>query len=90
MVNEKVTDELKALAARLEISEDDMLEKYNDIAKSNNLDTAVEREAMVALTLTRNWARGMLRRDTQGTTGSLVKNGFGYFVAIEDARDVQQ
>jgi hypothetical protein len=89
MVNEKVTEELNGLAKRLEIAEEDMTEKYNDIANANNLDVETEREAMVALTLTRNWARGMLRRVTP-STGKLVKNGFGFFVAIEDARDVQQ
>ena len=90
MENEKIIEELNALAKRLEISTEDIMEKYTSIAESNNLNIEVEREAMVALTLTRSWARSMARKDTANTGGKLVKNGFGFFVAIEDARDVQQ
>ena len=61
-MNERIENELKGLANKLGKSEEEMLEKFNEIAESNNLDLENERQSMVALTLTRNFVRSSLKR----------------------------
>ena len=60
-MNERIENELNGLATKLGKSEEEMLAKFNEIAESNNLDLENERQAMVALTLTRNFVRGSLK-----------------------------
>jgi len=53
---ERIEKELGSLAKRLGMENDEMNEKYAEIATSNGLDVDDERQSLVALTLTRNYA----------------------------------
>ena len=89
-MNERIENELKGLATKLGKSEDEMLEKFNEIAESNNLDLENERQSMVALTLTRNFVRGSLKGNTSSKKGGYGNDAFGFVVGSEPARDVQE
>jgi len=86
---ERVRKELNGLAKRLEMTEDEMTEKFQEIALSNSLDVTEERAQLTALVLTRNFARGRIAgaRTTGGGYGS---TGVGYFVAVEGVRDMME
>tara|TARA_R110002110_G_scaffold14868_10_gene68147 strand:+ start:1605 stop:2834 length:1230 start_codon:yes stop_codon:yes gene_type:complete len=86
-MNERIEKELNALAKRMKQEYDEILSKYNEIALSNSLDVEDDREAMVALTLTRNFVRGSLKGSK--SSSGFGQNGFGFLVGIEQARDVQ-
>ena len=88
-MNERIENELNGLATKLGQTNEQMLEKYNEIASSNNLDTENDRQAMVALTLTRNFVRGALKGPSK-SSGSFGNNAFGFVVGSEPARDVQE
>ena len=89
-MNERIENELKGLATKLGKSEDEMLEKFNEIAESNNLDLENERQSMVALTLTRNFVRSSLKTNTSKRSGGFGNDAFGFVVGSEPARDVQE
>tara|TARA_R100000353_G_scaffold173555_1_gene140030 strand:+ start:1449 stop:2693 length:1245 start_codon:yes stop_codon:yes gene_type:complete len=90
-MNERIEKELNGLANKLGKSEAEMLEKYNEIAESNNLDLENERQQMVALTLTRNFVRGSLKSNTtKRSSGGYGNDAFGFVVGSEPARDVQE
>ena len=84
---ERIEKELNALAKRLDIESEEMVEKYGEIAGSNNLDLEDDRQSLVALTLTRNYVRGRLA-GAKNTGGGYGNTGVGYFVAIQPPRDV--
>ena len=89
-MNERIEKELAGLATKLGKTEDEMLAKYNEIAEANNLDLENERQGMVALTLTRNFARGSLRGNKNtGKKSGFGNDAFGFVVGSEPARDVQ-
>ena len=89
-MNERIEKELAGLATKLGKTEDEMLAKYNEIAEANNLDLENERQCMVALTLTRNFARGSLRGNKNtGKKSGFGNDAFGFVVGSEPARDVQ-
>ena len=90
-MNERIENELNGLATKLGKTNEEMMEKYNEIASSNNLDTENDRQAMVALTLTRNFVRGSLKGASSSTQRSSFGNdAFGFIVGAEPARDVQE
>lgn len=88
-MNKRIENELNGLAGKLGKTEEEMVEKYNEIATSNNLDTENDRQAMVALTLTRNFVRGSLKGNSKKKSG-FGNDAFGFIVGSEPARDVQQ
>ena len=87
---ERIEKELGSLAKRLGMENDEMNEKYAEIATSNGLDVDDERQSLVALTLTRNYARGRLAGAKNTGGGGYGDTGVGYFVAIQPARDVME
>ena len=87
-MNERIEKELNALAKKLNKTGEELTEKYNEIANTNGLDLENDRQAMVALTLTRNFVRGSLKGASSGS--SFGDNAFGFIVGTEPARDVQQ
>jgi len=88
---ERVEKELKGLANRLKIEEEEMLLKYNEIASANGIDVNEERQQLVALTLVRNHVRGVLSSNRSSTTSTGYGNhGHGFFVAIEPTRDIME
>jgi hypothetical protein len=87
-MNERIEKELKALANKLGKTDEELTVKYNEIANTNGLDLENDRQAMVALTLTRNFVRGSLKGASSG--GSFGDNAFGFIVGTEPARDVQE
>jgi hypothetical protein len=89
-MNERIEKELNGLATKLGKTNEEMLEKYSEIANSNNLDTDNDRQAMVALTLTRNFVRGSLKGSKSTGRSSFGNDAFGFIVGIEPARDVQE
>ena len=86
-MNERIENELNALANKLGKTNEELVQKYNDIAESNGLDLENDRQSMVALTLTRNFVRGSLKGSSGGS--SFGENAFGFLVGSEPARDVQ-
>jgi len=89
-MNKRIENELNGLANKLNKTEEEMTEKYNEIATSNGLDVDNDRQAMVALTLTRNYARGILKSNSSTTRSSFGNDAFGFLVGSEPARDVQE
>ena len=87
-MDKKIEKELNALAKRLSVSEENMLEKYNEIAVANGIDLNDDRSSMVCLTLTRNYVRGALKG--KKSTGSFGNSVWGFIVGEEPARDVQE
>ena len=88
---ERVEKELKGLANRLQIEEEEMLNKYNEIASANGIDVNEERQQLVALTLVRNHVRGVLSSNRSSTASTGYGNhGHGFFVAIEPTRDIME
>ena len=85
---ERVEKELKGLANRLQIEENEMVNKYNEIASANGIDVSEERQQLVALTLVRNHVRGVLSSNRSSTSTGYGNHGHGFFVAIEKARDI--
>ena len=59
-MQERVLEELKALGNRVSMNEEQIVAKYNEIAKQNNIDMEQPRSDMIAITLTRNFIRGAL------------------------------
>ena len=86
---ERVEKELNSLATRLSIEVGEMNEKYVEIGNSNNLDLEIERNQLVALTLTRNYVRGRLASNRTSSSG-FGDAGVGFFIGIEPARDVME
>tara|TARA_R100000315_G_scaffold62349_1_gene43416 strand:- start:3129 stop:4364 length:1236 start_codon:yes stop_codon:yes gene_type:complete len=87
-MNEKIEKELSNLAKRMNLSEEEMTTKYNEIAASNGIDLNDERSGMVCLTLTRNFVRGALKG--KKSTGGFGDSIWGFVVGEEPARDVQE
>ena len=89
-MNERIENELNGLATKLGKTSEEMLAKYNEIAESNNLDLENERQAMVTLTLTRNFVRGSLKGKSTKRSGGFGNDAFGFVVGSEPSRDVQE
>ena len=95
-MNEKVMNELNKAAELLGMTQDDVNAKWNKIVEDNTLNLEVEAEMNLGLTLFRQWFTGMRRVQQSGNEvkkssgDSLVKNGFGVIVAIEDVRDFEE
>ena len=89
-MNDRIEKELSGLATKLGKNDEEMLEKYNEIASSNNLDTENERQSMVALTLTRNFVRSSLKGNKSKGKSTFGNDAFGFIVGSEPARDVQE
>ena len=90
-MNERIEKELSGLAVKLGKTEEEMLAKYNEIAEANGLDLENERNGMVALTLTRNFARGSLKGNKSSSKkGGFGNDAFGFIVGSEPSRDVQE
>ena len=87
-MNDRIEKELNGLANKLGITIDEMLEKYNEIASTNGRDLDDDRDALVTLTLTRNYVRGALKG--KKTKSGFGNDAFGFIVGNEPARDVQQ
>jgi len=87
-MQERVLEELKGLGNRVNMNEEEIVAKYNEIATQNGLDMEQPRSSMIALTLTRNFVRGRMRGKSSNK-GTFGNSGFGFFVGIEQARDVQ-
>ena len=87
---ERVEKELKGLANRLQIEENEMVNKYNEIASANGIDVSEERQQLVALTLVRNHVRGVLSSNRSSTSTGYGNHGHGFFVAIEPTRDIME
>ncbi len=89
-MNERIEKELNGLANKLGKTEEEMVTKYNEIATANGLDLENERQCMIALTLTRNFARGSLKGNKSSGRSSFGNDAYGYVVGSEPARDVQE
>ena len=89
-MNERIEKELNGLAVKLGKTEEEMVTKYNEIAQANSLDLENERQCMIALTLTRNFARGSLKGNKSSGKGGFGNDAYGYVVGSEPARDVQE
>ena len=95
-MNEKVSNELSKAAQLLGMTQEDVNAKWNKIVEDNTLNLQVEAEVNLGLTLFRQWFTGMRRVQQSGeqvktnSGDSLVKNGFGVIVAVEEARDFEE
>ena len=96
-MNEKIENELKKSAGLIEMAFEDVVSKWNKIVEDNSLNTEDEADVKLGLTLYRSWHQGVRRVQDKGEykgTGaqgdSLVKNGFGVIVAVEEARDFEE
>ena len=89
-MQERILEELKALGNRVSMNEEEIVAKYNEIATQNGLDMEQPRSSMIALTLTRNFVRGAIRGKSSTNKSTFGNSGFGFFVGIEQARDVQE
>ena len=89
-MQERILEELKALGNRVSMKEEEIVAKYNEIATQNGLDMEQPRSSMIALTLTRNFVRGAIRGKSSTNKSTFGNSGFGFFVGIEQARDVQE
>jgi len=95
-VNEKAMNEVNKAAQILSLPQEEVMTKWNKIVEDNTLDLEVDAEVNLGLTLFRQWFTGIRKVKESGKEvkagggGSLVKNGFGVIVAVEEARDFEQ
>ena len=90
-MNEIIMKEITKAAEVLDMSQDDVLAKFNDICTQNNIDMA--KEELLARGLFRQWftsVKTMQKKAPTTTTGGFFKNAFGFFVALDEARDMME
>ena len=92
-MNEEIMNEIKKAAELLGMSETDAIAKFEDICTQNSIDAS--KEPLMARALWRQFfssARNVLKRSqTQATTNdsnSLFKSAFGFFISLDEARDM--
>lgn len=93
-MNDEIKNEIKKAAELLGMSESDAIAKFEDICSQHSID--VSAEPLMARALWRQFfssARNVLKRsETQSTTSnqtdSLFKSAFGFFIALDEARDM--
>jgi hypothetical protein len=88
-------NEITKAAEVLGLSVDEVREKVVALTTEHKLDTANETDKLLLTGLFRQWFGQMRRAQQTGTTvqtsgSSLVNNGFGIIVGIEDCRDMMQ
>ena len=89
-------NEVNKAAQILSLPQEEVMTKWNKIVEDNTLDLEVDAEVNLGLTLFRQWFTGIRKVKESGKEvkagggGSLVKNGFGVIVAVEEARDFEQ
>ena len=89
-MNEKVSMEISKAAQVLEMSVEQVEEKYLEICSKNNLDA--NNDAMLSLSLFRQWFSGAaasLRSPVQ-QTNSLIKKAKGWFISVDIARNIAE
>jgi hypothetical protein len=89
-MNEKVSMEISKAAQVLEMSVEQVEEKYLEICSKNNLDA--NNDAMLSLSLFRQWFSGAaasLRSPAQ-QTNSLIKKAKGWFISVDIARNIAE
>tara|TARA_R110000868_G_scaffold67366_9_gene200054 strand:+ start:675 stop:1895 length:1221 start_codon:yes stop_codon:yes gene_type:complete len=90
-MDEIIMKEITKAAEVLDMSQDDVLAKFNDICTQNNIDMA--KEELLARGLFRQWftsVKTMQKKAPTTTTGGFFKNAFGFFVALDEARDMME
>ena len=90
-MNEIIMKEITKAAKLLDMSEEDVLAKFNDICTQNTIDMA--KEELLARGLFRQWfssVKSMQKKSTTTTSGGFFKNAFGFFVALDEARDMME
>tara|TARA_B100001939_G_scaffold116957_2_gene101409 strand:- start:803 stop:2092 length:1290 start_codon:yes stop_codon:yes gene_type:complete len=89
MQNE-ITEEIKKAAEILEMSLEDAQAKFDEICSQNNVNP--EQDALLARGLWRQYFSSVRNAQKNGTvresSGGLFKKAFGYFISLEDARDM--
>jgi len=87
---ERIEKELNSLAKRLSIEEEEMNDKYRELATNSNLDLEDERQQLMAMSITRQYVRSRLssnRSSGNSNFGSMVS---GFFVGLEPVRDIME
>ena len=88
-MNEKVDEEIKKAAEVLDMDYAEVLTKYHDICAENEVDAD---EWKLSLSLFRQWFSQAVSAKSlpQTETSSLVKKAFGYFISVNEARDLME
>jgi hypothetical protein len=84
--DDKIRKEIENGAKHMDVSVEELTDKYVSICKENNLDA----NNPVALAMLRNYVRGNMRMKKNNNSGSnsLVKSAFGLFISLDAPRDM--
>tara|TARA_R100001591_G_C4347058_1_gene182205 strand:+ start:769 stop:1986 length:1218 start_codon:yes stop_codon:yes gene_type:complete len=89
-MEKEIMDEMKRAAELLDMPLDDVQSKFDDICKQNDID--MEKEQLLARGLFRQWYASVRQAKASNPSSeggdSFFKNAFGFFVSMDDARDM--